>query len=40
MSKSFYEPKHLEKLSHEIKEKIEKKKLSFFQKIINFFLGK
>ena len=26
MSKSLYKPKHLEKLSHEIKEKIEKKK--------------
>ena len=33
MSKSLYKPKHLEKLSHEIKEKIEKKK----NKTIRFF---
>jgi hypothetical protein len=40
MSKSLYEPRKLEALSNEIKTKVEKKKLSFFRKIINFFLGK
>ena len=38
--KSLYKPKHLENLSKDIKEKIEKKKLSFFQKIIRFLLKK
>ena len=40
MSKSFYEPKKLEALSNEIKTKVEKKKFSFFRKLINFFLRK
>jgi hypothetical protein len=37
---SLYTPKHLENLSKEIKEKIEKKRLSFFQKVFRFFFGK
>ena len=40
MSKSLYKPKKLEALSNEIRTKVEKKKLSFFRKLINFFLGK
>jgi hypothetical protein len=40
MKKSIYKPKKLEALRSEINTKLEKKKLSFFQKIINFFLGK
>ena len=40
MSKSLYEPKKLEALSQDIKEKKEKKtKLSFFQKIKKFFFS-
>ena len=35
-----YEPKNLEELSKEIKEKIEKKRLSFFQKIFRFLFRK
>jgi hypothetical protein len=40
MKKHIYKPKKLENLSKDIKSKVEKKKLSFFQKLINFFLGK
>jgi hypothetical protein len=40
MKKSIYQPKKLEALSQEIRNKIEKKKLSFFRRIINFFLKK
>jgi hypothetical protein len=40
MKPSFYKPKKLEALSNDIKAKLEKKKLSFFQKLINFFLRK
>jgi len=31
-----YTPKHLQELSKEIKEKIEKKRPSFFQKLFRF----
>ena len=34
---TLYKPKNLENLSKEIEEKIEKKRLSFFQKIFRFF---
>lgn len=37
---ALYRPKKLENLSKEVKEKIEKKRLSFFQKIFRFFFGK
>jgi hypothetical protein len=40
MKKDIYQPKKLEALRAEINTKLEKKKLSFFRKIINFFLGK
>lgn len=40
MKTHIYKPEKLENLSNDIKNKIEKKKLSFFQKFINFFLGK
>jgi hypothetical protein len=35
-----YKPKNLENLSKDIKEKIEKKRLSFFQKLFRFFFRK
>ncbi|MGE0049892.1 MAG: hypothetical protein AB7S49_00045 [Arcobacter sp.] len=38
--KHLYEPRNLEELSKEVKEKIEKKKLSFFQKLFRFFFRK
>ena len=38
--KSLYKPKHLENLSKDIKEKIEKKKLKKKKKIIRFLLKK
>jgi hypothetical protein len=40
MRKTIYKPKKLKALRTDIKTKLEKKKLSFFQKIINFFLRK
>ena len=40
MKESIYKPRKLEALRADINTKLEKKKLSFFQKIINFFLGK
>lgn len=40
LKETLYRPKNLENLSKEVKEKIEKKRLSFFQKIFRFFFGK
>ncbi|CAM3430108.1 hypothetical protein [Arcobacter aquimarinus] len=40
LEETLYRPKNLENLSKEVKEKIEKKRLSFFQKIFRFFFGK
>jgi hypothetical protein len=40
LKESLYRPKNLENLSKDVKEKIEKKRLSFFQKIFRFFFGK
>lgn len=38
MKEYIYKPKHLEKVSKELKEKVEKKKkLSFFQRLRNIF---
>ncbi len=35
-----YKPQNLEELSKEVKEKIEKKRLSFFQKLFRFLFRK
>ncbi|MEV9614945.1 hypothetical protein [Aliarcobacter butzleri] len=37
MKEYLYKPTNLEELSKDISSKLEKKKLSFFQKLIKFF---
>jgi hypothetical protein len=37
VSEYLYKPKHLEKLSNDIHQKVEKKRNSFFRKLFRFF---